>query len=103
MDSTQELASPLAPRLVEPLVPCDPVFGPSGDRLHFFRRRSCRLQFCCVAALVAGFFPSVEGLNIAVPVDSTGVGAVVGVQDGGFVLEVRGGEEGVDEGDCRDE
>lgn len=93
----------MAPRLVEPLLPCDPIFGPSGDRLHFLCGHNCRLQFCCVAALVAGFFPSVEGLNVAVPVDSTGAGAVVGVQDGGFVLEVRGGEEGVDAGDCRDQ
>lgn len=93
----------MAPRLVEPLVPCHPIFGPSSDRLHFFCGHNCRLQFCRVAALVAGFFPSVEGLNVAVPVDSTGVGAVVGVQDGGFVLEVRGREEGVDESDCRDQ
>lgn len=48
--------------------------------------------------MAAGVFPGVEGLDVAVPADGAGVGAAAGVPDGGFVFEVRGREEGMDEG-----
>lgn len=96
MGPSQKLLPPPPPLSDQPFLEGNFVFNTSGDCFHLGGSGDCQLQYSCCVGKAAGVFPSVEVLIVAVPADSAGIGAAVGVQDRGFVFEVRRREEGLD-------
>lgn len=88
MGSSQKLLPPSPALSYEPFVKGNLVFDTTSHCFYFSGSGDCELQFSGFIELASGVFSGVEVLNFAVPADSTGIGAVVGVQDRGFLFKV---------------